>query len=535
MSIIYNIYRMHKAELNKLKLSLKDNGLVEQKTISNNKFKSTFYFSENNIGNEVWWWEIYKDFIKDKEKNPRNIFHYGLLISEPKNKNGYVYLVSLGKSHFYLSKYIDKEFGINLAIRMADESTVLLKKSSYLSSTKKSDISSYEKFIVDSYEAGESVDHLKLKAKNKEIWGDRNIIFSDSVQLSSDNTPKNIDSILSNIDDAISGKSHISLPRYKIITDRELVSSLDKKLLEDIKNDSSKISLVEFESYGDNILFINECNKHTLFTRKGIEKHDNKNIIDNCIDIDEIIVYIKNLDDNIGLMDIRISLYYDDTAQRTVLLKNLLETSLHKDNSEYFLRNGTWCTFNETFSEYLKKSLEKIITEKKDDLIEQDYILWKTKKEIEIKNETSSDKITYREYYFNTLMSDIYKYELLDRKNVSIKSITKGNKNYKIEIADLYKDEEIISVKISSDTNELIYNIQQSITSFELYAKKEIKNKTINTVSLWFAFPQKITNETKITCINSIQFLLAIEHWKKRVESYGLLPKIYLSEHKGKT
>lgn len=131
-------------------------------------------------------------------------------------------------------------------------------------------------------------------------------------------------------------------------------------------------------------------------------------------------------------------------------------------------------------------------------------------------------------------MSDIYKYELLDRKNVSIKSITKGNKNYKIEIADLYKDKEIISVKISSDTNELIYNIQQSITSFELYAKKEIKNKTINTVSLWFAFPQKINNETKITCINSIQFLLAIEHWKKRVESYGLLPKIYLSEHKEK-
>ncbi|RUT66815.1 hypothetical protein CKG00_10775 [Morganella morganii] len=123
---------------------------------------------------------------------------------------------------------------------------------------------------------------------------------------------------------------------------------------------------------------------------------------------------------------------------------------------------------------------------------------------------------------------------MLDRKNENVKSIINGNKDYKIEIADLYKDEEIISVKISSDTNELIYNIQQSITSFELYAKKEIKNKTINTVSLWFVFPKKITNETKITCINSIQFLLAIEHWKKRVENYGLRPKIYLSEHKGK-
>ncbi|RUT66813.1 hypothetical protein CKG00_10765 [Morganella morganii] len=67
---------MHKVELNKLKLSLKDNGLVEQKTISNNKFKSTFYFSENNNGNDIWWWEIYKDFIKDKKKAKKYISYW---------------------------------------------------------------------------------------------------------------------------------------------------------------------------------------------------------------------------------------------------------------------------------------------------------------------------------------------------------------------------------------------------------------------------------------------------------------------------
>jgi hypothetical protein len=43
-----------------------------------------------------------------------------------------IYAVSLGKSHFYLSKFIELDFGISLAIRMANEQSILLKKSRYL-------------------------------------------------------------------------------------------------------------------------------------------------------------------------------------------------------------------------------------------------------------------------------------------------------------------------------------------------------------------------------------------------------------------
>jgi hypothetical protein len=62
-------------------------------------------------------------------------------------------------------------------------------------------------------------------------------------------------------------------------------------------------------------------------------------------------------------------------------------------------------------------------------------------------------------------MSEVNGYELLDRQLEIIRSLDPDGKKYKIKVADLLKDNEIISVKIPSTTQDLIYCIEQSKSS----------------------------------------------------------------------
>lgn len=181
----------------------------------------------------------------------------------------------------------------------------------------------------------------------------------------------------------------------------------------------------------------------------------------------------------------------------------------------------------------LKKSLENISYSYRDNLYESEYQKWKSDKECEIKRNNSNtlNKILYREFFFNEKMCEKYNYELLDRKTENVESMTVTARDYKVEIADLYdKDKrEAISVKISDDSSSLIYNIVQSLTSIELHINNSLsKDRKIETASLWFIFTQKVN---KITEFNSIQFLLSLESWKKRMNAIGVKPNIYISQH----
>lgn len=536
MSTAYNIYRIRNSRIKDLITKLSSTELVEQKTLESNEFKSTFFYSEDVKGNDVWWWQTYNVFMNNTSIKPSNKFHYGLLISVPRNpKAKYSYLISLGKSHFYLSEFIERDFGINLAIRMANEASVLLKKSTYFSSMKKGDLSSYQKFIPDNYEPGESVDHLKLKAKDTDLWGDKYIIFSDSVQLNDDTQPHDIEKVLSKIDKAINGRAIISLPKLEMVKRTADVEELDKILIEQIRNSSISFSTSEFEILGTQILLTQEKYNYELFTRIGNGSFDNREKIGNIIDAQLIHKYISSLANHFTIDNIRVKCESESCNSIIKPLKDCIEFSTYYNNESFFLRNGIWHKFNKTFMAHLKTSLGKIKTVKSKNLDESKYILWRDEKLNKIKlcklNNTPAlldNHLTYREYYFNQLMSQELNYELWDRDNKLLPSMNNGGKTYKVEIADLYKNNEIISLKISEDISQLIYNIAQSTTAIELIKKKSIKlKKDIKIASLWFVFDRDIK---KITDFNSVQFLIAVQSWKQTVLNNGLEPRIIISK-----
>ncbi|WP_216069485.1 DUF6119 family protein [Acinetobacter junii] len=125
MGNTYNIYRIKNDKYVDLLNKIESVGLVKQKTQNYDNYEMTFFFSEEIKGNEIWWFETYKDFLNLPDELPKNIFYFGLLICKNEDNPKEIYAVSLGKSHFYLSKFIELDFGISLAIRMANEQSIL--------------------------------------------------------------------------------------------------------------------------------------------------------------------------------------------------------------------------------------------------------------------------------------------------------------------------------------------------------------------------------------------------------------------------
>lgn len=528
MQNTYNIYKIQFNKIDALKEKLKAVGLEEHKTIISKNYSLVFYFSNNKDGNKIWWWETYKNFFNDGTLEPKNIFHYGALVCYNNESPQNIYAVSLGKSHFYLSKFIVPDFGINLAVRMADENTILLKKSRYFSGIKRQDVSSYENFRTNSYEPGESVDHLKLKAKEKAIWGQRNIIFADSIQMDMDKNPNELCDIFDQIDLHLAKKEIIQLPKLELVSDA-IQHDLDDALLQTLKDTHGKILVEEFSVYGVAICFNFHDYNYRLSAKIKGEATAYKNI-GNTFEISSIKGFLEKNPKIADVNSIRVQFNNEENSSFTKSLKELLDAPMDHNKQHYFLKNGNWFRFNQTFMEYLKKSIDEIIFEKKDNLDEKDFLRWKSAKEKAIAaGLTVDDKIVYRESYFNKKQCADNGYLLLDRQLTKIHSISKKRSPYKVEVADLYKDGEIISVKISEGNHELIYNIEQSKDAIELIMRKTISfDSIIHTASLWFVFEDEVS---KLTDVGSIQFLLAVESWQRLVKSFNLLPKIYVSRH----
>ncbi|NHB57600.1 TIGR04141 family sporadically distributed protein [Acinetobacter sp. 194] len=523
----YNIYSLKVEEFSGLLEKIKSVGLVEQKSQIYDNYEMTFYFSEKVEGNDIWWFETYKEFINVQGKTPKNIFHFGLLICKNEDNPNEIYAVSLGKSHFYLAKFIKPNFGITLAVRMGDEKTTILKKSRYFTGTKRHEVSSYENFNVNSYESGESVEHLKIKASNHEIWGDKNIIFADSIQLNVNKSPNELAQILNEISDTLNNEEIIKLPKLEPVTDVDLIKVFDSKILS-LLNQDFCIGVEEINISGVNISFrFNEHNYELIYKkdRRQLANLDLGNSLDDL----RISEFIKT-NGVTDIDDLYLRFKIEDSGRFTQPLKEILDFYINHDGFHYFLKCGKWFKFNETFTEYLKKSLEQLEINFKQDLIECKYLDWKIAKETKIKEgEEIDNKITYREYYFNLTLCNNYGYELLDRQLKEIQSLNVKAKKYKVEIADLYKDNEIISVKISENPQDLIYNIEQSKSSLELIKQGKISfDYNLESASLWLVLEKPISS---IIEINSIQFLLALDSWKKHVEFFGLKPKIYISKH----
>jgi len=525
MANTYNIYKVKAVKLKQLKEKLRSVGLVEQKTLEKDGYLNTFYFSEKVEGNEVWWWKTYHDFFNEGVEEPKNIFNFAVLLCQSIAEPEKIFAVSLGKSHFYLSKFIQLDFGIDLALHMADESSILLKKSRYFTGTKRQDVSSYQQFQLNNYEAGESVDHIKLKAANKTVWGNRNIIFADSIQMDMDKQPMHLPEIFKIIDASLKDDQIIHLPKLES-ANLDIAKELDVQALTHLRGGEGSVAIDQFHVSGVAICFSFHDYDYILKAKNSEGKSLSRQL-GNSMDVEFISGFLVDNPDIDDINDVTVQFKNEDAGRFTRNLKELLDMPIMWGDQQYFLKNGEWFFFNQVFMDYLKRSLSAIDFILEEDLIEAEFTTWQANKRLNRK--AGDDKVDYREAYFNQKICNERGYTLLDRELTAIRSLDKKRRDYQVEVADLYCRGEIISVKISKKKQELIYNIEQSKDSITLIKNNKIKfGRRLASAALWFVFEEDIK---AITDVNSIQFLLAVEAWKKLVVGYSLKPKIYISRH----
>ena len=329
MTSTYNIYKVKPTKLDQLKEKLTSVGLVEQKTLQKDGYSKTFYFSEKVEGNEVWWWKTYRDFFNKDVEEPKNIFNFAVLICINTLEPEKIFAVSLGKSHFYLSKFIQLDFGIDLALHMADESSILLKKSRYFTGTKRQDVSSYQQFQINNYEAGESVDHIKLKAANKTLWGKRNIIFADSIQMDMDKQPMHLPEIFKIIEASFKDDQIIHLPKLES-ANSDIVDDLDTQTFNHLKNGEGSVDIDQFHVSGVSICF-NFHDYDYIIKAKSSEGRIVSKPLGNTLEVEDISEFLAENPDIHDINNVTVQFKNEDTGRFTRSLKELLDIPITWD------------------------------------------------------------------------------------------------------------------------------------------------------------------------------------------------------------
>lgn len=429
MTNTYNIYKVKPTKIGQLKEKLKSVGLVEQKTLEKDGYLKTFYFSEKVEGNEVWWWKTYRDFFNENIEEPKNIFNFAVLVCQNTAEPERIFAVSLGKSHFYLSKFIQLDFGIDLALHMADESSILLKKSRYFTGTKRQDVSSYQQFQVNNYEAGESVDHIKLKAANKTVWGNRNIIFADSIQMDMDKQPMHLPEIFEIIEASFKDDRIIHLPKLES-ANSDIANDLDIQALTHLRDGEGSVGIDQFHVNGVSICFSFHDYDYAIKAKNSEGKLLSKQL-GNTIGTEEISEFLVDNPDIDNINNVTVQFKNEETGRFTRSLKELLDMPIVWGDQQYFLKNGEWFFFNQVFMEYLKRSLSGIEIVLEEKLIETEFTAWQANKRANRK--AGDDKVDYREAYFNQKICSERGYTLLDRELTAIRSLERKRRDYQVD------------------------------------------------------------------------------------------------------
>lgn len=90
------------------------------------------------------------------------------------------YMISMGKTHFYMNEFCDMDFGVDLAQRIGDRTKNKLKNSDYFGGARNKAITSNVGYSDLDFQSGESIGFLKLMPGDKEEWGKSSIALGQA-------------------------------------------------------------------------------------------------------------------------------------------------------------------------------------------------------------------------------------------------------------------------------------------------------------------------------------------------------------------
>lgn len=505
----YNIYRIVKPKEPSLIEKLKSVGLSDVGRRELESFNLTFFVSKEPEDIDIWWVDLYKDYLENLNKKLKNKAYFGIFLLSNENL---CYAISMGKSHFYLKDYCDTDFGINLAERIADRNHWKLKNSKLFGGKRSKIITCYQENSEFEHDSGESIHYIKAKTIDKERWGSI-ASFGNSVQLHLEIKPDGLPKLVNQVEEELRKEPKITLPRATAISDDDKIKVLDQKLVQAIQDKTSTtLQAAEATVSGVDFIFLDKNNYR--FLMKG-KKSQN---IEGELNIQALQDYIQQngIDLLMSLNDIRIKVFNENEKGYTKPIKYFID---YVDDERHFLLDGKWHIFNQNYINYLKDQVDNRITfdnKSNTNLSISGFEQWKNSL-----SEKEKKSLGYREYYFNSLReSDGY--INLDRQLSTIQS------DYKIEKMDLWKEDTLLFVKIGTP-QKLSYVIDQSMATIKLLQNQNIPIK-LNELSirprrvcLWLILERQ-SKISKISEIKSLIFLMKLAEWQRQSVNAGYEP-----------
>jgi len=526
----YNIFRIRD------KSGLLEEMQTKHYTKSNNvkqidNYRLSLFYSKND-SSKISWQNILNEFDinitidKDSLK--------GILLIEGDLD---FYAVTYGMSSALVQKYCDTDFAMNIAKRI-EVSKIKRKAARFLNGSTSSLVKTMSNANIIVLDRGESVVNLEIIPDELENLG-KCIIIGKSLKLNLDKNIDNISEIISIIKNIESREDKRPIPLFVKVTDEELKSKLweylNNKFMTDIKD--VNFSLDEMNILGSSIYFDDNFRLElTYLSRREEISILNTDIVRNFIE--------KNNIKSIKILDYIKIKYISDEGQFSRSLKEVVTFDFNYNSIDYVIYDGDIYYYNDDFYQNIKDGLSMIDFKNYDESNDKNHIWYekylKDNNFVDVKDSKENKEghqITYREKAINEELSKKYNFDNLDRNLVDINK----DLNYKIEIADLGKSDEIIyAVKIGSP-RDFCYAIDQSNLTIDAflsrtYDKDELieKYKNVKYIGLWLYLKgkKKIHNsnsEIDILQLDSIMFLNKLVDWANKVVSANYKPVVMLN------
>ena len=490
----FNLYKINIEQKDDLVTKLESVGLkkIGSKTIDS--FVLDFYFSTGPDFIDIWWTDIYKDFFEGAEKPKNKIYFATLLIYNSK----VVYAVSLGKSHFYLKHFCDRDFGLNLAERLADDVNIKIKNSKFYKSRKNKIITTYQEGSSIDFDSGESLHYLRAKTIDKDNWG-KTASFGHSAQFSIEIKPEELPIFIKKIEEILEQSPRIKLPKVILVQDEETQNKLDSLLAKVLTglSQSSTVQESDITLSGVDFIFSDQY-EYSFYVKGNRDSHTDKGELT----LDRLRQFISenNINLETQLNEVKVKTHNEYGRDFSVSLKEALEFVEEKER--YCLIDGKWYQFNQSYLDFLKE--------------EVDSIGFKAQEDVNDKTEPEFNQRKGQEGFINC-----------DRLSETL------CKKYRVEKIDLYKDKILYFVKFGTP-QKMNYVVDQAANTVKLLQNNQSKihindeEKEVETICLWLVFDRR-QRFKKLSELNSLIFHMKLADWKRIVQNARYKPVIYVS------
>lgn len=508
-----NVFKIKDGLKEELRENLLKKGYVEESSGVEGNFYRYFSVKED-LDIPIWWVHDLSIYLKDSKERLTNKVYSSVLVYESTAGS---YVITFGKSHFYVREFCDTDFGTRIAKKIANKNEVKTLAVKKFNEKKKKEIRSYvDKNKID-IDGGESADyiHASIVGTHKLVFGNK-AKFGESVIFATHKSfiVSDISYLLEKLIEVEKLDDNFKLPKALECTDEIKIFNLDNELVKAVyeNNGEYDFSLNSYSLVGADFIFSGN-EKYVLYTKNISQEFDD-------LSAESLIDFIKkNGINKKDFWSIKLKILKEETGAGgyTKPIKECLDFT--SATSNVILDHGKWRELNQDYIENLDESVDEI-----------DLILEHENKDISLKklSKTSEPNKWEGEGEFNkSLESNGY---TNTDKNFDVLNIGGG---YKIEAWDLQKDDTVYAVKFGT-AKGLSYVCDQAIATLEIIKSVEKHKTKLTSINakkfcLWLGF-SNVNRVGKISSVDSLILKQKLQSWKKTCEKVGITPVIKISK-----